>query len=90
MAPVFVIITPDVPETESKLLGEVVPMPTDPFVVKVPLLVVVALPPTQRFPEMERLVVEALPRVVRPVTERVDVAVSAPPKNPVPEKYPLP
>lgn len=41
--------------------GDVVPMPTVPFVVKLPLDVVVALPPTQRLEEAERFVVEALP-----------------------------
>src|SRR3989344_7559537 len=40
-------------------------MPTEPFVVKFPLLVVVALPPTQKLLETERLVVEALPATVR-------------------------
>ena len=33
------------PCTESRAVGEVVPMPTEPLVVKFPLLVVVALPP---------------------------------------------
>ena len=65
-------------------MGDVVPIPMLPFVVKVPAEEVVALPPTQRFPEMERLVVEAFPSVVRPVTFSVEVAVIAPPKKLVP------
>ena len=64
-------------------------MPIFPFVVKVPLLVVVALPPTQRLFEMERLVEEAFPRVETPETESVPVAVMFAAVR-LPEKRPLP
>ena len=64
-------------------------MPTLPLVVKFPLAVVVALPPTQRLFATERFEVEALEKEVRPVMERVPVAVMLvavrlPPKNPLP------
>ena len=61
--------------TESFAHGVVVPTPILPVVVKFPLLVVVALPPTQRLFEMERLVVLALTKVETPETESVPVAV---------------
>ena len=56
--------------TDNLPQGEVVPIPTEP-------------PEVAKYAEpVEPIwVVEALPRVVRPVTFRVEVAVSAPPKN---------
>ena len=44
------------PTMESFQLGVVVPMPMEPFVVKFPFEVVVALPPTKRLLEIETLV----------------------------------
>ena len=69
--------------------GVVVPTPMRPLVVKFPFDVVVALPPTQRLLEMERLVVEALTKVETPVTESVPVAVMLAAER-LPEKRPLP
>ena len=67
------------PCMESNDAGLVVPMPTLP-----PLVAKYAEP-------VELIwVVEALPRVVNPVTESVEVAVSAPPKNEEPLTYALP
>src|SRR5258708_6360340 len=61
-----------------------------PFVEMLPFVVVVALPPIQRFEATERLVVEALPKVVRPVTESDEERVAAPetPKVPKIDKFP--
>src|SRR3989338_9618713 len=50
-------------------------MPILPLVVKLPFEVVVALPPTQRLFETERLVEEALTKVETPETASVPVAV---------------
>jgi len=77
------------PQTESLEYGVEVPMPMEPFVVKVPFEVVVALPPTQRLFETERLVVEALVNVETPETESVPVAVRLAAER-LPEKRPLP
>ena len=63
------------PFTDKSPHGEVEPTPMLPLVVKLPFEVVVALPPTQRLFETERLVVEALVNVETPETESVEVAV---------------
>ena len=39
---------------------------------------------------VENFVEDEYAKVVRPETVKLDVAVTGPPKNPVPEKYPLP
>ena len=68
------------PATLRGRYGDVVPMPTLPFVVKVPFEVVVALPPIHELPDIDRFVVEAppfkedSPETVRPLNEIVPVA----------------
>src|SRR3990167_2865929 len=61
--------------TQRPFTVKVPPTVTLPFVLKLPAAVVVALPPTQRLLDTERLVVEALTKVETPETASVPVAV---------------